>query len=375
MLQYQIEYTIYETKSKLIQKEKSKTFSANNSQEAELEIPLEMTYSDNGMYSKLSPKNEGALLGAVNYSSTNEKIEEATSEYFNQNMNENSKNIMRLKDEEKVEDNEENYQEYGNNIPESGKKYIEQEENMKLNIETHPQDEEQKNSDKPSKLFMKNIAQKYLEMRSQFKPTLTDKTKELALFKINSDDPVHDRLHDHAQTKQVDKTKQIVETKKKSREVVSAKMKPDFIPLNHGERLYQRSRVKKERLSRRAQKEKRQKEDAKVAKNSFKPKINETAQKYYKRSYKNPIPDWLYEANTFVENKKKQLREEQQKKVEEEQTFVPKLNRISQEISANKFQRQVTVHDHLFLDATSKCQKIEQETSKISEEQEKMSKL
>lgn len=291
MLQYQIEYTIYETKSKLIQKEKSKTFSANNSQEAELEIPLEMTYSDNGMYSKLSPKNEGALLGAVNYSSTNEKIEEATSEYFNQNINENSKNIMRLKDEEKVEDNEENYQEYGSNIPESGKKYIEQEENMKLNIETHPQDEEQKNSDKPSKLFMKNIAQKYLEMRSQFKPTLTDKTKELALFKINSDDPVHDRLHDHAQTKQVDKTKQIVETKKKSREVVSAKMKPDFIPFNHGERLYQRSRVKKERLSRRAQKEKRQKEDAKVAKNSFKPKINETAQKYYKRSYKNPIPD------------------------------------------------------------------------------------
>lgn len=54
---------------------------------------------------------------------------------------------------------------------------------------------------------------------------------------------------------------------------------------------------------------------------------------------------------------------------------MPKLNRISQEISANKFQRQVTVHDHLFLDATSKCQKIEQETSKISEEQEKMSKL
>ena len=109
MLQYQIEYTIYETKSKLIQKEKSKTFSANNSQEAELEIPLEMTYSDNSMYSKLSPKNEGALLGAVNYSSTNEKIEEATSEYFNKNINENSKNIMRLKDEEKVEDNEENY--------------------------------------------------------------------------------------------------------------------------------------------------------------------------------------------------------------------------------------------------------------------------
>ena len=112
MLQYQIEYTIYETKSKLIQKEKSKTFSTNNSQEAELEIPLEMTYSDNGMYSKLSPKNEGALLGAVNFSHTNEKTEEASSEYFNQNVNGNGKNIMRLKEEEKIDDNEDNYQEY-----------------------------------------------------------------------------------------------------------------------------------------------------------------------------------------------------------------------------------------------------------------------
>lgn len=375
MLQYQIEYTIYETKSKLIQKEKSKTFSANNSQEAELEIPLEMTYSDNGMYGKLSPKNEGALLGGANYSLGNEKNEEPNSEYFNQNTNEDNKNIMRLKDEEKVEDHEDNYQEYSNNIPESGKKYIEQEENMKLNIETHQEDEEHKQNDKPNKIFMKNIAQKYLEMRDQFKPKLTEKTNELALFKIDSNDPVYSRLHTQAQTKQVNKTKQVVETKKKSREVVSAKMKPDFTPLNIGERLYQRSRVKKERISRRALKEKRQTEDAKVTKNSFKPKINETAQKYYKRSYKDQIPDCLFQANTFIENKKKQQREEHQKKVEEEQTFVPKLNKISQEISANKFQRQVTVHDHLFLDASSKCQKLEKESSKMTEEPEKVSKL
>ena len=375
MLQYQIEYTIYETKSKLIQKEKSKTFSTNNSQEAELEIPLEVTYSDNGMYSKLSPKNEGALLSAVNYSHTNDKIEEATSEYFNQNTNDNSNNIMRLKEEEKVEDNEDNYQEYGNNIPESGKKYIEQEENMKVNIDTHPEEEDQKMIDKPSKLFMKNIAQKYLEMRNQFQPTLTDKTKELALFKIAPEEPVYDRLHEHAQNKQVSKIKKTIETKKKSREIVSAKMKPDFIPLNHGERLYQRSRVKKERLSRRAQKEKRQKEVAKTTQNSFKPKINETAQKYYKRSYKTPIPDWLFEAKTLVDVKKDHQREEHQKKVEAEQTFVPKLNKISQEISSQKVQREVTVHDHLFLDASSKCHKIEKETSKSPEEQQKVSKV
>jgi len=55
ILQYQIEHTIFETKSKLLQKERSQTFS-NDSRDAELEIPLEVTYSENDVYNRFSPK-------------------------------------------------------------------------------------------------------------------------------------------------------------------------------------------------------------------------------------------------------------------------------------------------------------------------------
>ena len=57
MLQYQIESTIYEAKSKLLQKERSPEFS-NKSHEPELEMPLEVTYSENEVYPKFTPKND-----------------------------------------------------------------------------------------------------------------------------------------------------------------------------------------------------------------------------------------------------------------------------------------------------------------------------
>lgn len=59
LLKYQIESTIYEAKSKMLKKEKSSYY------DTDLEIPLEVTYSENGV--KFTPRHEISSIKKETY--------------------------------------------------------------------------------------------------------------------------------------------------------------------------------------------------------------------------------------------------------------------------------------------------------------------
>lgn len=377
LLQYQIECTIYEAKSKLLQRERSQTYS-QYSHDQELEIPLEVTYSENGVYNKISPKRQGpAANNTVSYSQIEEKADEGepNSEYFNQHAVEDTQNNMRLKEEEEVpeEENEgegegegeDEYLDYGANVPESGRKYVELEtEEMPMNINTQSQEGGRKSKQKLTKPTFQNVAQKYLSMRNQFMPTLTNKTIEMATFKVGNVDPAFNRLHTDAKSRYYIKNKESNLKKGKPSSNLPVKMRSDYVSMNHGERLYQRSRINKETLSRKAQKEKKMKEAEELAKISHKPTINEFEHKFYKRSYKVPIPDCLFEVKTKVNEDLEKKKEEYQKKLTEDHTFVPLLNKLSTQIMAGKVKREASIQEQNTLYSPSKCTKQERHTQK-----------
>lgn len=144
MLQYQIENTVYETKLKLIQKERSPEFSTHFNELPEVEIPLEVTYSESGVYSKFTPKND-TLQAMVNMSDEIERTQDqqpSNSEYYgNQNnTHEDGHELIMLKDEENIDESDQNprhqqqYMDYPDNIPESGKKFMLSQKEMPMNI-------------------------------------------------------------------------------------------------------------------------------------------------------------------------------------------------------------------------------------------------
>jgi Fe-S oxidoreductase len=120
--------------------------------------------------------------------------------------------------------------------------------------------------------------------------------------------------------------------------------------------LYQRSRIKKEKLSRKAQRELQRREEEKLAENTYKPVINENAHKFYKRSYKLPTAETLYEVKCKVDMKIQRKREEIEKQKSDELPFQPTLSDNTQMISAKKVKRESTVHDDLFVNASQSMQ-------------------
>jgi hypothetical protein len=119
MLQYQIECTIYEAKSKLLQKERSKLFTTMSASN-DFEIPLEITYSENGVYSKLTPKNELSTIPNNTYEEMHSKEDAPLGLRYSNQKDTPTKNVMLLKDEEKVEE----YEIY----PGEGQEYSKQED-------------------------------------------------------------------------------------------------------------------------------------------------------------------------------------------------------------------------------------------------------
>lgn len=219
-------------------------------------------------------------------------------------------------------------------------------------------------------MINENTGESYYKSKNTFKPILTEKTEELAVFKQGCDVPAYDRLHGDAQNKQL--LKQLFNAHKKQKEskVLSARVKPDYTRLNNGERLYHRSRIFKERMSLKSQREQKRKEEEKLAEAKFKPAINDFSHKYYKRSYKLPYSDTLLETKmkTMVELEKK--REEVKQKFEADHPFVPSLNPQSKNISEKKVVRKATVHDDLFLDASIRSEKFENSIKKVTEKRD-----
>lgn len=377
MLQYQIEGTIYEAKSKLLKKERSQIASSHNG-DLEMEIPLEVTYSEGGI--RVSPRNEVSTIPNGTFDNVQERmdIDEPGSEMFsNQKHHEeqlesedrddqeeipdsNPESSQKPKEEIKISEEEEQYEDYSNNIPESAKKYLEnEEEKMKLNINT--------NDGLKSKPLIQEVARKYLDMRNQFMPNIGKNTVKLATFKVGTVDPVYNRLHTDA------KERTMTFTRKREIKPVPKGSKathPDYVPMNAGERLYQKSRIKKEKMSRLAQRElkKKIKEDEKA---SFKPQINEFAHKYVKRSYKFPIGDTLREEEKKFEIHKQKGLELKEENFQKEHPFVPSLGKMSNEIMSLKIQkREASVHEQLSMVSPSKCSKFERSIVKAEEEAE-----
>jgi len=363
MLQYQIECTIYEAKSKLIQKERSKAYSFNSG-DREFEIPLEVTYSENGMYSKFTPKNDMSTIPNGTYED-GEKESLIANGFLDQNQEEGQQ-TMRLKDEEEIPEQENEYDSYEANVPESGKKYMEDEDSP-MNIETHPR----RDPNTIRNIHAKSIAEKYLMMRNQFMPTLTDKTIEMATFKVGTVDPAYNRLHMDALSKKL-----ILEGFKKPQQTKSKlpiNMRSDYRPMNPGEVLYQKSRINKEKTSRRAQKQKRQKLEEEN-KATFKPKINDFEHKYIKRSYKVPISDSLKQEKYKADENNQKLKEELSYHNDQELTFAPQLNKISMEISQRLVKRAATPLEQLSMQSPSKCEKYEKHVTKERESNASMNK-
>lgn len=103
MLQYQIECTIYEAKSKLLQKESQ---TANSmTEDLEMEIPLEVTYSEGGI--RVSPRNDLSSIPNGTFSNVKEKIDE------------NEPNSELFSNEKKFEDNQEPQQQQEISIEEN----------------------------------------------------------------------------------------------------------------------------------------------------------------------------------------------------------------------------------------------------------------
>lgn len=270
--------------------------------------------------------------------------------------------MIRLQDEEKIQDEEEEeeeeYPQYQSNIPESGKKFVEEQDAMRLNINT--QEDQPKN-------FIQGLAHKYLAMKNQFMPALTKNTVNIGTFRVGTVDPVFNRLNTDAKYKKLDKDKEREKTKKVKNDI-PVKMKPDYVPLNTGERLYQRSRINKEKMSRLAQKELKKKEKEEENKlNGYKPQINEFTHKYYKRSYKVPISDCLKEVhNKILENLQKK-KEESEKKIEEDHPFVPQLNKVSLDMTSRKVKRELSIHEQLAQQSPKKCDKYQKRVEKEAE--------
>jgi len=177
MLQYQIECTIYEAKSKLLQKESQ---TANSmTEDLEMEIPLEVTYSEGGI--RVSPRNDLSSIPNGTFSNVKEKIDE------------NEPNSELFSNEKKFEDNQEPQQQQEISIEEN---YLERSDSkLKLNINT--------NSEIKSQTLMGGLAQKYLSAKNRFIPKIGTKTVKLATFKIGTVDPVYNRLATDAKEKEI----------------------------------------------------------------------------------------------------------------------------------------------------------------------------
>ncbi|CAI2386175.1 unnamed protein product [Moneuplotes crassus] len=381
MLQYQIEGTIYEAKSKLLKKERSQG-TASQHDEAELEIPLEFTYSEGGI--RISPKGEFSTVPAATNSQNLDRneVEDQNSEFFSNNIQEGEprKESQEYEIEaegeeeegehpeeeiiEELEDNPENginevseeYQDYSGNIPESGKKYNEVENtgNMRLNIKTNT----------PMKPHtIRGVAQKYLDMKSKFIPDINETTNKIGTFRVGTEDLVYNRLATDAKQKIITskKTQKPVEKKPK----MSKALHKDYTPVNFGERLYQKSRINKERNSRLSKLEQNKKKKEEEKSYPFKPEINEVSHKYYKRSYKVVIADSLLEEQYKTEADYARARDVKEVTFYEEHTFNPTISMISQEIMKNKIHdRPASVHEQLAMKTPSKFRHLEKTMEK-----------
>ena len=356
MLQYQIESTICEAKSKIMQKQRAHN-SNYNIPDSELEIPLEVTYSDAGL--RFSPRHEFSTIPNGTYDKTNDKIEheEHNSGFFTgQKLNQEQSPENENQQQEYEHENGPDYPEFSRNIPESGKKYIEQQQDNKLNINT-----QELNNLKNSKTSMHNVAQKYLDNRNQFIPTITEKTAKVGIFRVGTIDPVYNRLITDAKGKQISKN---IEKPAKSGKL-SKSLHPDYVGGNHGERLYQRSRINKEKLSRKARKALKLKLQEELENETHTPKINDFTHKFEKRSYKIPIADCLTQVYDKTKYDK-QIRVDAHEEIFRiEHPFVPVGNKMSHEIMSEKItQREASVHEQLSLSSNTKCHRFEKSTKK-----------
>ena len=357
MLQYQIECTIYEAKSKLLQKESQ---TANSmTEDLEMEIPLEVTYSEGGI--RVSPRNDLSSIPNWTFSNVKEKIDEnePNSELFSNEKKFEDNQEPQQQQEISIEENwinevPEEYDDFSGNIPESGKKYLERSDSkLKLNINT--------NSEIKSKTLMGGLAQKYLSAKNRFIPKIGTKTVKLATFKIGTVDPVYNRLATDAKEKEI--THKNMEDHNPQTKI-SKRLHPDYTPVNHGERLYQRSRINKERASRLAKKnyERKIQEDEN---NAYKPKINEFSHKYYKRSYVNPIEESLKEVRQKTDEDYANARNDKEKEFVHDHPFVPTLTKLSKDIMGTKIQqRNASIHEQLSMVSPSNCRKFDKSLKK-----------
>jgi hypothetical protein len=205
------------------------------------------------------------------------------------------------------------------------------------------------------------VAQKYLESRNQFIPTITEKTAKVGVFRVGTIDPVYNRLNTDAKGKQISKNSEKLAKSGK----VSKSLHPDYVGGNHGERLYQRSRINKEKLSRKARKALKLKLQEEEDNETHKPKINDFTHKFVKRSYKIPIADCLAEVYDKTKHDKQTRVDANEEIFRTEHPFVPTVNKMSHEIMSEKItQREASVHEQLSLSSSVKCHRFEKKVLK-----------
>jgi hypothetical protein len=223
------------------------------------------------------------------------------------------------------------------------------------------------------KSYAKSVAEEYLRMRNQFVPSLGERTIEMAEFKVGTLDPAYNRLHTEAKSRKV-VLEHLKRKTMKRKSNVPAKMKSDYVPCNVGEQLYHRSRINKEKMSRLARKEIKQKERDDPLNNSFKPEINDFEHKFLKRSYKVPIADCLKDIHSKVQEEIKRKKEELDKKKEEDYTFKPKLNSLSLEITSKLIKRDATEVEKISFQTPDRCERFNIRMKKEQKEKEEMEK-
>lgn len=394
MLQYQIEGTIYEAKSKLLKKERSQG-TASQRDEAELEIPLEFTYSEGGI--RISPKGEFSTVPAATNSQNLDRneVEDPNSEIFSNvsstyskyriskkaNLARSHKSMkLKLKEKEKSKRKKVKIQKkkssknlkttlkmasmkFLKNIKiiqeisqNQANKYNEVENtgNMRLNIKTN-------SPMKPHTI--KGVAQKYLDMKNKFIPDINETTNKIGTFRVGTEDLVYNRLATDAKQKIITSKKNQKPVEKKPK--LSKTLHKDYTPVNFGERLYQKSRINKERTSRLSKLEQKKKEKEEEKPYSFKPEINEVSHKYYKRSYKVIIADSLLEEQYKTEADYTRARDVKEVTFYEEHPFNPTISMMSQEIMKNKIHdRPASVYEQLAMKTPSKYRHLEKTMDK-----------
>lgn len=123
------------------------------------------------------------------------------------------------------------------------------------------------------------------EEQRRFIPTICQKSREMVETKLKG--KAHNRLFGKAkvQKEKTDFLKEMALIQKQKKDRFHLTENPEYEEMNTGERLYNRMKLKKGKMSRKAKRELQRREEKEIESASFTPTINRESQ-HYKRSYR-----------------------------------------------------------------------------------------